>query len=417
MENINLPASKSIGARFLVATYFAGTLPADPYFDDSEDLMVLQQALLDIYSDEEPIDYGESPIDVNASGTAYRFVTAVCASSPGADFVVTGIPRLLSRPIRPLTDLLKQAGAKIQPLGKDGDGPLRITGTKITGGYFSIRGDISSQFISAVMLVAPYWTNGVHLEFTTPLVSKPYLEMTAGLMKKFGIPVTLNDKFVEVSPGNYIEPENFSVEADWSAASFFYEACALSGKIMKINNLVPPQDSLQGDSVAASRFGMLGIKSDFNDKYVTIERTDEGEKNVECDFTNCPDLVLPFAVTCLFSEVKFRFSGVKNLRLKESDRLESLRKESEKFGYIIKIGEDSIEWKGERRDGDSDIVVDTYGDHRVAMSFAMVAFKTGSIRIANPSVVEKSFVRFWEELPKIGLDVELGDKEARVVVK
>lgn len=407
--NIDLPASKSIGARFLVATYFAGTLPADPIFDDSEDLMVLQQALLSIYSDEEPIDYGDSPIDVNASGTAYRFVTAVCASCPGADYVVTGIPRLMSRPIAPLTDLLKEAGAKITAMGLNGDGPLRITGNNIEGGEFIIRGDISSQFISAVMLVAPSWEKGVHLNFSTPLVSKPYLEMTAGLMKKFGIQVNLNDKYVDVSPGKYVEPEGFKVEADWSASSFFYEACALSNKRIDINGLISPSNSLQGDSVTTSLFSLLGVESDFKNWGVSIDKSGETRDFVEFDFTNCPDLFLPFAVACLFSNIKFSFRGVKNLRLKESDRLASLKDEAKKFGFIVKLGEDTVEWDGEKEEGEKDPVIDPHNDHRVAMSFAMAAIKTGQMKISHPEVVEKSFVNFWQQIENIGFKCDFSD--------
>lgn len=407
--NIDLPASKSIGARYLVATYFAGTLPADPVFDDSEDLMVLQQALLSIYSDEEPIDYGDSPIDVNASGTAYRFVTAVCASCPGADYVVTGIPRLMSRPITPLTDLLKEAGAKISTLGLNGDGPLRITGNNIEGGEFTIRGDISSQFISAVMLVAPSWKKGVHLNFSTPLVSKPYLQMTEQLMKKFGIQVSLNDKFVDVKPGKYVEPEGFKVEADWSGASFFYEACALSGKTIDINDLVSPYDSLQGDSITVGLFTLLGVESDFKDWGVSIDKNGETKDYVEFDFTNCPDLFLPFAVACLFSEIKFNFKGVKNLRIKESDRLASLKDEARKFGFVVKLGEDTAEWDGEKVEARKDAVVDPHNDHRVAMSFAMAALKTGQVKISHPEVVEKSFVNFWQQIENIGIKCDFSD--------
>ena len=180
---IELPPSKSIGARFLVATYFNGSLPIDPFFDDNEDLMVLQQALLEILSDEEPIDYGDSQIDVGASGTALRFVAAVCASSPGADYVITGTDRLMHRPMVPLIQLLNETGADVEALGDNGAGPYKIIGNKLKGGDFTIRGDISSQFISALMLVAPSWENGLNLTFSTPLVSKPYVEMTARMME------------------------------------------------------------------------------------------------------------------------------------------------------------------------------------------------------------------------------------------
>lgn len=406
---IQLPPSKSVGARFMVATYFAGTLPADPIFQDNDDLMVLQEALLEVYSDEEPIDYGDSPIDVGASGTALRFVTAVCASSPGADYVITGSPRLMQRPMNHLLEVIKEAGAEIEALGENGCGPYRVKGNKLSGGQFSIAGDISSQFISALMLVAPSWEKGLKLSFTTPLVSQPYVDMTARMMKRFHIDVKLTDTFVEVHHGEYRIPEDFRVEADWSAASFFYEACVLGAKDIELADLVVPQDSLQGDAVAESLFAKLGVESEFSKKGALLKSVGvaghkELPEKVEIDFKDCPDLMLPFAVACLCNDVKFHFTNVAHLRLKESDRIESLRKEALKLGYKVNAGEDYVEWNGETVEPQKDPVIETYDDHRVAMTFAMTAIKFGKIRIAHPEVVEKSFIDFWNQLANLGLN-------------
>lgn len=406
---IELPPSKSIGARFLVATYFNGSLPIDPFFDDNEDLMVLQQALLEILSDEEPIDYGDSQIDVGASGTALRFVTAVCASSRGADYVITGTDRLMKRPMLPLINLLREAGAGVEPLGDNGEGPYKVIGNKLKGGDFSIRGDISSQFISALMLVAPSWINGMKLTFSTPLVSKPYVEMTARLMGKFGIKVNLSDMSVEVPAGSYIEPMDFHVEADWSSASFFYEAAALGAAKVELANLPAPKDSLQGDAAADALFQKIGVVSSFHHSGAILYPGGENPQKVEASFKDCPDLLLPYAVTCLCKGIHFRFTDVAHLRLKESDRLESLRKESLKLGFVIKVEEDSLEWNGENIESQPDPVIQTYDDHRVAMSFAMVALKYGKIRIENPQVVEKSFIDFWNQIQNLGLKCEETD--------
>lgn len=400
---IELPPSKSIGARYMVATYFAGTLPADPYFEDNDDLLVLQQALLEVYSDEEPIDYGDSPIDVGASGTALRFVMAVCASSVGADYVITGTPRLMQRPMAPLIDLLQEAGAGIETLGEDSSGPYKVKGNKLRGGDFSIRGDISSQFISALMLVAPSWEKGMKLKFSTPLVSRPYVEMTARLMEKFGVKTKLTDDFVVVPHTSYIEPSGFEVEADWSSASFFYEACALGAKDVSLAHLPSPESSLQGDSVTAGLFKQIGVESSFNREGVFLKRIGISSEKIEVDFKDCPDLMLPFAVACLCSDIRFKFNNVAHLRLKESDRLESLRLEARKIGFDIKVHDNSIEWNGERVKKDEDPVIDTHDDHRVAMSFTMVALKLGKIKIQDPEVVEKSYIDFWNQIPKIGL--------------
>lgn len=403
---IELPPSKSIGARFMVATYFAGTLPADPLFEDNDDLMVLQEALLEVFSDEEPIDYGDSLIDVGASGTALRFVTAVCASSPGADYVVTGTPRLMQRPMDPLIDVLIKAGCQIEKLGENGTGPYRIKGCKLKGGEFKIESNISSQFISALMLVAPSWEKGIKLSFTTLPVSRPYIEMTSRLMKKFGVKVDLGDMEVVVPNAEYKEPKGFKVEADWSSASFFYEACALGDSDIKLANLPSPIDSLQGDAVTAELFRKIGVTSDFSAESALLKKTSLVTDYLEYDFKDCPDLLLPFAVACLCSGIKFHFTNVAHLRLKESDRLESLRLESRKLGFEITIGDNHVEWNGETIEKDEDPIIETFDDHRVAMSFAMAALKVGRIRIAHPEVVEKSFIDFWNQIPKIGLSCE-----------
>lgn len=406
---IQLPPSKSIGARFLVATYFSGTLPADPLFEENEDLMVLQQALLEVYSDEEPIDFGDSPIDVGASGTALRFVTAVCASSPGADYVVAGTSRLMQRPMTPLLEILRQAGAGVQCLGENSSGPYRVKGNSLQGGNFSIRGDISSQFISALMLVAPSWHKGMNLSFTTPLVSQPYVEMTARLMEKFGIKVKLSDLGVEVSHGDYKEPKGFTVEADWSSASFFFEASAIGAEKIQLANLPSPDDSLQGDSAAAYLFAKLGVEAQFEKDFALLEKKSEAVNEFSADFRDCPDLLLPVAVAALCSGVKFRFVNIAHLRLKESDRIASLQTEAAKLGFSVVADENEIRWDGDTVSSQENPIIETHEDHRVAMSFAMAALKFGKIQIKNPRVVEKSFIDFWNQLPQVGLSCKEED--------
>lgn len=406
MKEIILPVSKSIGARFLVATYFAGTLPADPFFEDNDDLMVLQRALLTIFSDEEPIDYGDTLLDMHASGTAMRFVTAVCASSVGADYVITGTPRLCNRPMTPLIRVLCEAGAYIKPVGKNETGLYRIVGKRLSGGEFSIEGNISSQFISALLLVAPSWEKGLKLNFTTSLVSKPYIEMTVDLMKRFGIDVLLNDTSVEVKPGKYKEPAGFKVEADWSSASFFYEACVLGAGDIFIQNLINHMESVQGDSVCDNLFQKLGVTTSYTKDGALLKNQEKPLEFIKYDFKDCPDLVLPYAVSCMCRDIKFEFTGISNLRLKESDRVSSLVNESKKLGFYLISTDDSLKWDGLKTEVSEDIVIDTYEDHRVGMSFAVTALKFGKIVIKDPKVVEKSFADFWIELEKLGLRLE-----------
>lgn len=400
---IQLPPSKSIGSRYLVATFFAGTLPADPLFEDNEDLMTLQGALLEVYTDEEPIDYGDSPLDAGASGTALRFLTAVCASCPGADYVINGTPRLMQRPMKPLLEVLKKAGAKIDCLGNDDQGPYKVYGNTIKGGEFKIQADISSQFISALMLVAPSWEEGAEIKFSTPVVSAPYIEMTAKVLEAFGIKAKVSDSFVKIPHSRYHQPHHFDIEPDWSAAAFFFEACVLSHKDIQLQNLSSPQTSMQGDSIADKLFAGLGVNSLFDKTGASLTYQPVEINKLSVDFKDCPDLFLPFTVACLGSDTHFVANNIDHLRFKESDRVAVLQKEAAKLGYIIKVEEGSVSWEGDKNEIKEPVVIDPHEDHRVAMAFAMVAFKTGKITISHPEVVEKSFVDFWNRLPELGL--------------
>lgn len=408
---ITLPASKSIGARFLAASYFADTLQDCPTFGDCDDLRVIQRALLRLDSvrknggqnHPDANDQAYYKLDIHASGTAFRFMAAIAASTPETASLLTGTPRLCSRPMAPLLDVLRQAGASIESLGENGTGPYRIKGATLTGGSFSIRGDVSSQFISALMLASPTWKGGMDLRFTTPLVSRPYAEMTARVMRDFGIDVELSENGVKVKEGKYIAPAGYRVEADWSAAGFLYEAATLRKDPIEIEGLVSPEVSMQGDSATAEIFKLLGVTSDFTDKGATIQTSTPAPQELNLNMTHNPDLVPALMTACALNNCRLRLTGVKNLRLKESDRLGVMQAELKKLGYVISIGEDHIEWQGKKEAPEKDPLIATYDDHRIAMAFAMAALRIGQIRIENPDVVEKSFASFWEVLPHLGL--------------
>lgn len=403
MTEIKLPCSKSLGARWLVASYFAGTLGQCRRLTGCDDLKAIQEALLELEYNREWLDKGWPPLDVHASGTAFRFVTAAAASTPCADFLVTGTPRLCSRPMEPLLRVLRQAGACIEPQGHDGTGPYHILGRRLKGGVYEIRGDVSSQFISALMLAAPTWRGGLDLRFTTPLVSRPYAAMTARVMERFGACVRLDDHGVKVAEGAYLAPRTFAVEADWSAAGFFYEAAALGASPMLLEGLEAPAESLQGDAATAGIFRSLGVRSRFTSQGAEIEKMEEGSGELALDMSHTPDLVPALAVACVFTDTPFRFTGVRNLRVKESDRLAALENEFRKLGRAVAAGDDDISWSGTRCEASRKDVA-TYDDHRIAMAFAMAALPLGRIAIADPEVVEKSFEGFWDRLPALGLD-------------
>lgn len=411
---IHLPVSKSIGARYLVASFFAGTLQDCPEFTDCDDLKVIQKALLSILNKDFLSGAETINIDIHASGTAFRFVTAVAASTPGRAFLVTGTPRLCARPMSPLLDVLRKAGAGIEGLGENGTGPYMVKGANLKGGDFEIRGDVSSQFISALMLASPSWENGMRLRFTTPLVSRPYAEMTAEVMRKFGIEVCLSEDSVEVKQGVYTSPARFKVEADWSAAGFFYEAAAFKLTQVNIAGLVSPEESLQGDAATAKFFEKLGVVSRFEEEGARIMRIEELPDYLEADLTDNPDLAPAFAVACVLNASRFKFTGVRNLRLKECDRLAAIQTEFEKLGYPIKVEDDSIEWEGYASPSPFDKpVIETYDDHRIAMAFAIAALRMPEMRIKCPEVVNKSFEDFWNQLPELGLTCR---KEGEIMI-
>lgn len=400
---IDLPASKSIGARFLTASYFAGTLLQCRQFNDCDDLKVIQKALQNLYASHGHVANEQTVLDIHASGTAFRFMAAVAASTPSANVLLTGTPRLCSRPMTPLLDVLRRAGAQIEALGENGTGPYKILGDALKGGDFEIRGDVSSQFISALMLAAPTWEGGMRLRFTTPLVSRPYAEMTARVMNDFGIDVELSETGVTVKEGKYITPANFRVEADWSAAGFIYEAAAFKLYPVYIADLAAPEKSMQGDAATAKIYSHLGVTSEFTDTDAEILRYYDLPDELNLDLTHNPDLVPALMLSCAFNAVRFRFTGVRNLRLKESDRLAAMQTELMKFGYPINVGEDYIEWQGGVWSHNDDFVIETYDDHRIAMAFAISTLRNDCVKIANPDVVDKSFADFWEQLPKLGL--------------
>lgn len=402
---VSLPASKSIASRYLVATYFAGTLPADPMFEESEDLRALQQALLNLYADEEPIDYGETPLDVQGSGTALRFVTAVCASTPDADFVITGTPRLLQRPMLPLLDILRKAGATIEIQGPESTGPYRVTGHRLIGGTFDIEAHISSQFISALALCAPSWENGLTLNFSSPLRSAPYVALTAAVMKDFGIDISVSDNGLTVKKGEYKEPNGFKIESDWSAAAFFYEAALLGNLSLELEGLFPLENSLQGDARIADIYEKLGIGSAFSVEGVSVSPLPDFSTPSRCQFdlADNPDIVPSLAVALCAAGLPYKFTGVRNLRFKESDRLHAMVSQLSKLGYSLNAEDDAIEWKGETSVPQSNPLIETFNDHRIAMAFAMLPLSGIELSIENPDCVNKSFADFWSQLPALGL--------------
>ena len=401
--NINLPASKSISNRALVIYALSGGEILPDNLSDCDDTEVIIEAL----------KYMPETIDIKAAGTAMRFMTAFLAVTPGTH-VITGTERMRNRPIHILVDALRRLGADIEYAEKDGFPPLRITGKELEGGRLEIQGNVSSQFISALLMIAPKLKNGLKLKLDGDIISRPYVDLTLCTMRDFGVDAEWTDTdIIEVKPKPYT-PIKYYIESDWSAASYWYEMVALSKDPeaeVELNGLT--DGSLQGDSVVKYLFNMLGIKTIFGNKQRGVPTTVRLKKigirsaRLDYDFINQPDLAQTFVVTCAMMGVPFHFTGLASLRIKETDRIEALKKEMRKLGYVISDGDGSeLIWDGTRCTPDADIVIDTYEDHRMALAFAPVALKLGSIKINNPQVVTKSYPRFWDDLKKAGFGIQ-----------
>lgn len=393
-DTISLPASKSISNRALI-------MGAVGQFDRSirnlakcDDTDVLVRAL----------DSKGNHFDVGAAGTSMRFSTAYLASRPG-DWHITGSERMKQRPIGVLVEALRDLGAKIDYEENEGFPPLHIQGTQLKGGHIVLDGGVSSQYISAILMVAPTMKEGLTLELSGNIVSVPYIRMTLGMMREMGIESEWEGNIIKVKPQQYVKSD-YVVEADWSASSYWYEMAALS-KQCKIELPYLREVSFQGDSAVRRIFEPLGISTTFEGEGVTLRRAGEAIRRMEYDFVAQPDLAQTLVVTCCALEIPFEFSGVQSLKIKETDRIAALKNECAKFGYVLtEPAEGKLAWTGERCQPAEQPIVETYEDHRMAMAFAPLAMVKGSVLINHPMVVTKSYPEFWEHLKQVGFEIE-----------
>jgi len=381
---IRLPASKSISNRILILNALSKSIYPIENLSESDDTQVLKNALLSLQQ-------GNTAFDVGAAGTSMRFLTAFLAQSEGV-WTITGTERMKNRPIQILVDSLRETGGNIDYLEKEGFPPLWIYGRKLTGGTVRLNGGVSSQYLSALMMIAPAMQQGLDIYLEGNIVSRPYIEMTIRLMQTFGVRVLWEGQHLRIEPQAY-QPVPFTVENDWSAASYWYEIAALAGKSASVELQGLEKNSIQGDAKVAQLFDELRV----NPKCMTY------------DFTNEPDLAQTLAVTCCLLDIPFRFTGLQSLRIKETDRISALQTELKKLGYAVKTSEAGMEWAGERCEPETDPIISTYEDHRMAMAFAPVCLKTGKIRIKDPAVVSKSYPKFWKNLEKAGFKIAVSD--------
>ncbi|MBO7499639.1 MAG: 3-phosphoshikimate 1-carboxyvinyltransferase, partial [Bacteroidaceae bacterium] len=368
-------------------------------------------------------------INVQGAGTAMRFLTAYFAQCEGANVVLTGIERMKQRPIAPLVDALRALGADISYMEKEGCPPLHIRGQKLHGDAICVDGSISSQYVSALLMIAPM-TGASRLTLTGRIVSRPYIEMTRALMARFGVQTTWEDEHTLLIPSSTYHAKPLAIEGDWSAASYWlaFEALARQQGIsydITLNGLTTP--SLQGDSVCAEFFNKSTSQqvnkstSRFADRTQRVDsltccHVEDRTQRVDSltcglvdpiiiDFTDCPDLVQTMAVAYCLLGKPFVFTGTESLRIKETDRIAALITELGKLGYELHYEDGTLKWEGNKSPQVPKSIA-TYNDHRMAMAFALAAMTHDSVLIENPEVVSKSYPSFWDDLSRVGFKVE-----------
>jgi 3-phosphoshikimate 1-carboxyvinyltransferase len=408
---VKLPGSKSISNRLLILKEIAGTEPVLHNLSNSEDTGLLQKALGQYRKAKTVGDFKNlSPhsvsIDVNHAGTNMRFLTALLSVSKGS-WHITGSARMKERPISELVNALRSLGAEISYTGQEGFPPLSITGKQIPGGKVKIDSSVSSQFVSALLLIAPKLKNGLELHLTGDTVSKPYIEMTISLLKTAGAKVEREKNIIKVQPSTLENFQNFiQIESDWSAASYWYSVCALSENAeIELSQLT--KTSLQADSVLPALFEGLGVKTVFNQNTIQLSRIPRMQTEFEYDFTDCPDIAQTIAVTCFGLGIPGKLTGLKTLKIKETNRLLALKQELEKFGSQVEITGHSIHVIPAKLKEDGGHVIKTYNDHRIAMSFAPLSLKYDRLKIDDPNVVGKSYPAFWDDLKSLRFSVNL----------
>ncbi len=391
---VKLPSSKSISNRLLIMRALAGGDMQIHNLSESEDTRVMEEAF----------SLANSKINIGHAGTAMRFLTAYLAVCPG-EWNLTGSERMKNRPIAKLVDALRQLGANIEYSEKKGYPPLNIKGGELKGGSVEIDGSISSQYISALLMIAPVLPHGLKVKLKNEIISSSYIRLTLGLMKKCGIKSNWKDHQIDIPHQSYV-PTDITVEADWSSASYWYEIAALSDKAeIHVEGL--QKESLQGDAAILPLFETLGVTSEFVEDGAILRRTQLTATSFENNFIDSPDMVQTFAVTLSLLGIPFACTGAQSLKIKETDRITALQNELGKIGVSLHYKDEGIlSWKGGELLRLNHVpVFPTYEDHRMALSLAPICLRTGEVIIENPEVVVKSYPSFWEEIRKLGFGV------------
>lgn len=362
---------------------------------NSDDSKVMQEAL----NSESRI------IDIHHAGTAMRFLTAYFSIQEGREVILTGSSRMKERPIKILVDALNQLGADITYLEKEGLPPLKIKGKALNDSKVSLQAHVSSQYISALLLIGSKLKHGVELTLHGKITSVPYIKMTLHLLNQLGIETSFSENTIVVKPKTEINETAITVESDWSSASYYFSIVALSPFGTQISLSSFMENSLQGDSCLVNIYEKLGVSTVFGDRMLVMTKVADIDYNREVilDLSNAPDIAQTIAVTCFGLGISCRLSGLHTLKIKETDRLVALKVELEKLGAAVEISENSLHLKASKHIL-SNVYVDTYNDHRMAMAFAPLALKT-DININDAEVVSKSYPSFWKDINSLGIKV------------
>lgn len=408
---VHLPASKSISNRALIIYALSQDKPrltTDSFaglhhISDCDDTQVMWKALT----------RESEQIDIMAAGTAMRFLSAYLCTRQGTCHVITGTARMRQRPIGVLVDALRQLGAQVDYANGEGFPPLRIAGSQLRGGLIELNGGVSSQYVSALLMIAPTLAEGLRLRLTGGVVSRPYIDMTLQIMQAFGAQAAWEtDNCIAVQPGGY-RPIPYYIESDWSASSYWYEMVALSPDSEACVQLPALYaNSLQGDSAVRHLFARLGVATTFlTDSQglegIRLEKRGLPAERLDYDFTHQPDLAQTLVATCVALDVPFRFTGLQSLRIKETDRITALQTELAKLGYDIEQSGDSVLcWNGQRCATAHPAPLDTYEDHRMAMALAPLSLRLGALQMNDPEVVSKSYPSYWQHLETVGFNIK-----------
>ncbi|WP_418509194.1 3-phosphoshikimate 1-carboxyvinyltransferase [Corallibacter sp.] len=393
-SKIIISGSKSESNRLLLLQALYSEIDIDN-LSDSDDSVVMQNALKTT----------DTIIDIHHAGTAMRFLTAYFATQNKREVVLTGSQRMKERPIKILVDALTSLGANISYLENQGCPPLKITGSELTASKVTLKANVSSQYISALLLIAPSLKSGLELTLDGEITSVPYIKMTLALLNQVGIETTFEGQKISVKPMKEVEAKTLTVESDWSSASYFYSLIALSDLETQITISSYKKDSLQGDSVLEDIYKHFGVETTFNGHYITLKKVSNPSTQtaIQLDLANAPDIAQTISVTCFGLGIACYLTGLHTLKIKETDRLSALKIELEKLGAEVLITDNSLKL-AKSNTIKSNVAIDTYNDHRMAMAFAPLALKT-DLRVNDAAVVSKSYIAFWEHLKAVGIQI------------